>query len=168
MLSKTLKKIFIPGSKKAIWFDKPSAVTFETYKNDVEDPSKTVWSPWYSVASTDEDLKRKTTISRIISPFDCNFKQISNQNLFLHWGIFAESFHLGNIISADEILRWKIRSVCTSRGTADTEICHDAKVDIRRSYLYREQMSYLDDEARMGLGYRPIHLVNFHDVPDSM
>ena len=109
-----------------------------------------------------ENLKRKTTISRKISPLDCDFKQIGNQNLFLHWGIFAESF-------PEEILENLHRhSICTGRGTADSEECNDSKVDIRRSYLYRERTSYFNDEARMGLGYRPIHLVDFHDVPDSM
>ena len=170
IVKQNTKKSFIPSSKEAIWFDKPSKVTFETYKNDEEESSETVWSPWYSVESTDEDLKRKTTISRIISPLDCNFKQISNQNLFLHWGIFAEvlSFDVG--IFAEEIFQNPDnRAYCdTSRGIANLELCDDAKVDIRRSDLYREQMSYFDDEARMGLGYRPIHLVNFHDVPDSM
>ena len=39
-----------------------------------------------------DDLKRKTRIFRKINPSDCNFKQIGNQNLFLHWGIFAEDF----------------------------------------------------------------------------
>ena len=110
----------------------------------------------------EENFKRKTTISRKLSPFDCNFKQIGNQNLFLHWGIFAKSF-------PEEILEnMHNRRVCMSRGTADSEVCNDSKVDIRRSYLYREQTSYYNNERRIGLGYRPIHLVDFHDVPDSM
>ena len=109
-----------------------------------------------------ENLKRKTTISRKISPLDCDFKQIGNQNLFLHWGIFAESF-------PEEILEnLHSRNCIHCRGTADSKVYNDSKVDIRRSYLYREQTSYYYDEARMGLGYRPIHLVDFHDVPDSM
>ena len=108
----------------------------------------------------DGNFKRKTMISREISPLDCNFKQIGNQNLFLHWGIFAESF-------PEEILE-NLHRECLSRGTADSEVCHDSKVDIPRSYLYREQTSFYYDEARMGLGYMPIHLVDFHDVPNSM
>ena len=110
----------------------------------------------------DENIKRKTTISRKLSPFDCNFKQIGNQNLFLHWGIFAESFPEGILFSLNR------GRECISRGWADSQVCYDSKVDIRRSYLYREQTSYYNNERRMGLGYRPIHLVDFHDVPDSM
>ena len=109
-----------------------------------------------------ENLKRKTTISRKISPLDCDFKQIGNQNLFLHWGIFAESFPEGILRNLHS------RSCIHCRGTADSKVYNDSKVDIRRSYLYREQTSYYNNERRIGLGYRPIHLVDFHDVPDSM
>ena len=93
---------------------------------------------------TREDLKRKTRIFRKINPSDCNFKQIGNQNLFLHWGIFAEDF-------PEEILKY---------------LHSDNTVYIRRSHLYKEHIYY--DQTRMGLGYRPFHLVDFHDVPDSM
>ena len=69
--------------------------------------------------------------------------------MFLHWGIFAESF-------PEEILE------NLHNGNAT-----EATVDIRRSYIYRD-LDYYEEEARMGLGYRLLHLVDFHNVPDSM
>ena len=100
-----------------------------------------------------EDLKRKTSIFRKINPSDCNFKQIGNQNLFLHWGIFAEDF-------PEEILK-----------NLHSDNSAEATVDIRRSYLYKEHVITYSDELlqtkRVGLGYKPFHLVDFHDVPDS-
>ena len=102
---------------------------------------------------TREDLKRKTRIFRKINPSDCNFNQIGNQNLFLHWGIFAEDF-------PEEILK-----------NLHSDNSAEATVDIRRSYLYNERViTYFDElleTKRVGLGYKPFHLVDFHDVPDS-
>ena len=95
-----------------------------------------------------DDLKRKTRIFRKINPSDCNFKPIGNQNLYLHWAIFAESFPEG------------ILQYLHSDNPAE------ATVDIRRSHLYSEQTYF--ETTRMGLGYKPFHLVDFHDVPDSM
>ena len=92
-----------------------------------------------------DDLKRKTSILRKINPSNCNFKVIGNQNLFLHWGIFAENF-------PEEILQ-KLHS--KNNGT----------IEIRRSYLYKEQLAF--NTLRIGLGHKPLHLINFHDVPDS-
>ena len=92
-----------------------------------------------------DDLKRKTRIFRKINPSDCNFKQIGNQNLFLHWGIFAEDF-------PEEILK-----------NLHSDNSAEATIDIRRSYLYKERR----ESERIGLGYKPFHLVDFHDVPDS-
>ena len=40
-------------------------------------------------------------------------------------------------------------------------------LSFRRSHIYRD-VDYYDEEARMGLGYMPLHLVDFHNVPDSM
>jgi len=101
-----------------------------------------------------EDLKRKTRILRKINPSDCNFNQIGNQNLFLHLGIFAEDF-------PEEILK-KLHIKNSAEAT----------VDIPRSYLYKESViTYFDEfleTKRVGLGYKPFHLVDFHDVPDSM
>ena len=97
-------------------------------------------------------MKRKTRIFRKINPSDCNFNQIGNQNLFLHWGIFAEDF-------PEEILK-----------NLHSDNSAEATVDIRRSYLYKEDVtSYFHklDTERIGLGYKPFHLVDFHDVPDS-
>ena len=94
-----------------------------------------------------DDLKRKTRIFRKINPSDCNFKQIGNQNLFLHWGIFAEDF-------PEEILK-----------NLHSDNSAEATVDIRRSYFYKEDV-FLDKE-RIGLGSKPFHLVDFHDVPDG-
>ena len=99
-----------------------------------------------------EDLKRKTRIFRKINPSDCNFNQIGNQNLFLHWGIFAEDF-------PEEILE-----------NLHSDNSAEATVDIRRSYMYKEDVipdSVYNDTERIGLGYKPFHLVDFHDVPDS-
>ena len=99
--------------------------------------------------NTRDNLKRKTTILRKINPIDCNYKRIGNQNLFLQWGIFAENF-------PDEILQ----NLHNDNTTAAT-------VNIRRSYIYRD-LDYYDEEARMGLGNMPVHLVDFHNLPDSM
>ena len=93
------------------------------------------------------DLRRKTTIQRKINPSDCNFKQIGNQNLILNWGIFAENF-------PEEILQDLHK---TNNG--------EAFVNIRKSHLYHEDISY--NTVRIGLGHKPFHLVDFHDVPDS-
>ena len=101
-------------------------------------------------------MKRKTTIQRKINPSDCNFKQIGNQNLFLHWGIFAENF-------PEEILQ--------DLHSSNPE---EAVVNIRKSHLYKERLypndrfvPQNDSRERIGLGHRPTHLVDFHDVPDS-
>ena len=94
------------------------------------------------------DLKRKTTIQRKINPSDCNFKQIGNQNLFLNWGIFAENF-------PEEILQDLHKTVS-----------EEAYVNIRKSHLYKEGIN--PNTLRIGLGRKPFHLVDFHDVPDSM
>ena len=102
----------------------------------------------WAIQFTRADLRRKTTIQRKINPSDCNFKQIGNQNLILNWGIFAENF-------PEEILQ-------------DLHKTHanEAFVNIRRSHLYKEKISY--STVRMGLGHQLSHLVDFHDVPDSM
>ena len=92
-----------------------------------------------------DDLKRKTRIFRKINPSDCNFKQIGNQNLFLHWGIFAEDF-------PEEILK-----------NLHSDNSAEATIDIRRSYIYKDGK----ESERIGLGHKPFHLVDFHDVPDS-
>ena len=63
-----------------------------------------------------EDLRRKTTILRKINPSDCNFMSLGNQNIFLHWGMFAENFPDENFTKLN--------------GTED-------EVIIRRSHLYR-------------------------------
>ena len=99
--------------------------------------------------NTRENLKRKTTILRKMNPIECNYKRIGNQNLFLQWGIFAENF-------PDEILK-----------NLHNDNTTEAIVNIRRSHIYRD-VDYYDEEARMGIGYMPLHLVDFHNVPDSM
>ena len=71
-----------------------------------------------------DDVKRKTTIQRKINPSDCNFRQIGNQNLFLNWGIFAENF-------PEEILQ-----------NLHSSNPDDAIVNIRKSYLYKEQINH--------------------------
>ena len=95
-----------------------------------------------AIQFTRDDLKRKTTILRKINPSDCSFKPIGNQNLILHWGLFAENL-------PEQIFR-----------------TDDPEIDIRRSHLYYEDISY--NRRRMGLGRKPFHLVDFHDVPDGM
>ena len=124
------------SSKEEIWFERRYAlrVPYESDSNKDE--------------NTSENLKRKTIISRKINPIDCNYKRLGNQNLFLHWGIFAENF-------PDEILQ-----------NLHNDNTTEATVNIRRSHIYRD-VDYYDEEARMGLGYMPLHLVDFHNVPDS-
>ena len=100
-----------------------------------------------AIQFTRDDLKRKTTILRKINPSDCSFKPLGNQNLFLHWGLFAENFP-GQILEYFE--KNKTEPV----------------INIRRSHLYHEDILY--DQKRMGLGRKPFHLVDFHDVPDGM
>jgi len=100
-----------------------------------------------AIQFTRDDLKRKTTILRKINPSDCSFKPLGNQNLFLHWGLFAENFP-GQILENFE--KNKTEPV----------------INIRRSHLYHEDILY--DQKRMGLGRKPFHLVDFHDVPDGM
>ena len=96
-----------------------------------------------------QNLKRKTVMQRKINPSDCNFKQIENQNLFLNWGIFAENF-------PEEILQ-----------DLHSSNPDEAVVNIRKSHLYKERLYPNDSRERIGLGHRPTHLVDFHDVPDS-
>ena len=95
-----------------------------------------------------DDLKRKTTILRKINPSDCSFKPLGNQNLFLHWGLFAENF------PEEEVAKLGNK----------TEEANG--INIRRSHLYNEEIMF--DRKRMGLGRKPFHLVDFHDVPDGM
>ena len=73
--------------------------------------------------------------------------------MFLNWGLFVEDF-------PEEILQDLHR---TDRD--------QAFVEIRKSHLYKrgtahnlERISHSAD----GIGYWPIHLIDFHDVPDSM
>ena len=120
--------------KDEIWFERPSEIPYESDSNEDE--------------NTGENLKRKTTILRKMNPIDCNYKRIGNQNLFVHWGIFAENF-------SDEILQ-----------NLHNDNTTEATVNIRRSHIYRD-LDYYEEEARMGLGSMLFHLVDFHNVPDS-
>ena len=87
---------------------------------------------------------------RKTNPSDCNFKSLGNQNLYLHWAIFVENF-------PEEILN-KLNG--TRSGTDDDVI-------IRRSHLYNEKPGYFEDYKRIAFGHRPIHLIDYHNVPDS-
>ena len=71
--------------------------------------------------------------------------------MILSWGIFAENF-------PEEILQ------DLHKTNAD-----EAFVNIRKSHLYQEYISDTTGEwdLRIGLGHKPFHLVDFHDVPDS-
>ena len=73
---------------------------------------------------------------------------MGNQNLYLHWGLFAENF-------PEEILK------DLSGNKTD-----EKPINVRRSYLYNEDTMF--DEKRIGLGRKSFHLVDFHDVPDGM
>ena len=101
-----------------------------------------------AIQFTRADLKRKTTLLRKINPSDCSFKPLGNQNLILHWGLFAENF-------PEQILE-----------EFEKNKTDEAVINIRRSHLYHEDISY--DQRRMGLGRKPFHLIHFHDVPDGM
>ena len=90
-----------------------------------------------------DNIRRKTSILRKINPFDCNYKQIGNQNLYLHWGIFVENFPVEKILQL---------------------LDDDLSADIRRSYIYKEHTNF--DEVRIGIGHKPFHFIDFHDVPD--
>ena len=83
-----------------------------------------------------DDLRRKTTIQRKINPSDCNFKQIGNQNLFLNWGIFAENF-------PEEILK-----------NLHSSNPDDAIVNIRKNYLYKEQINYSEGVNSVAKGFK--------------
>ena len=76
-----------------------------------------------AIIFTRDDLKRKTTLQRKINPSDCNFKQIGNQNLFLNWGIFAETF-------PEEILKY------LHSNNPD-----EAIINIQKSYLYKGRIN---------------------------
>ena len=68
--------------------------------------------------------------------------------MFLNWGIFAENF-------PEEILQ--------DLHKTDSE---EVYVNIRKSHLYNEDITH--NTVRIGLGRKLFHLVDFHDVPDSM
>ena len=67
--------------------------------------------------------------------------------MILNWGIFAENF-------PEEIVH------DLHKTNAD-----EAYVNIRKSHLYQEEIYY--NTVQIGLGHKPFHLVDFHDVPDS-
>ena len=133
------------NGKEEIWFDKPQEIILK--KGGVQ-PNHMMLK---LIQFQRDDLKRKTTILRKVNPSDCNFKPIGNQNIFLHWGIFAESF--------DSSILKKLNAT-------------DDEVIIRRSHLYNEidRNSFEETnvgKARIGFGHRLMHLIDFHDVPDS-
>ena len=109
------------NGKEEIWFYRAPEITLKTYRKKQSESR----SGWYtSDRPRRDDLKRKITIQRKINPSDCNFKQIGNQNLFLNWGIFAENF-------PEEILQ----DLHSSNPV-------EAIVNIRKSHLYKEYISY--------------------------
>ena len=134
------------NGKEEIWFDKPQ----EIIVNKGADQSNMMMLK--SIQFQRDDLKRKTTILRKVNPSDCNFKPIGNQNIFLHWGIFVENFN---------------SSMLKTLNVTDDEVI------IRRSHLYNEvdknsfEESYPVGKKRIGFGHRLMHLIDFHDVPDS-
>ena len=122
-----------------IWFDKPPKIVLKS--NDRTDDQMML------KGFERDDLKRKTTILRKINPSDCNFLSLGNQNIYLHWAIFVENF-------PEEILN-------KLSGT-------DEEVFIRRSHLYKEKPYDADHNVRrIAFGHRPIHLIDYYDVPDS-
>ena len=139
---------FTANGKEEIWFDKPQEIIL----------NKGGAAPRVMLKSLSfhrDDLKRKTTILRKVNPSDCNFMPIGNQNIFLHWGIFVENFNSSMLKTLNET---------------------DDEVFIRRSHLYSEKIEpnggMVQDASekskkRIGFGHRQIHLIDFHDVPDS-
>ena len=97
------------NGKEEIWFDKPQEIVL----NKGADPSNQMMLKRLQFYR--DDLKRKTTILRKVNPSDCNFKPIGNQNIFLHWGIFAENYN---------------SSILKTLNVTDDEVI------IRRSHLY--------------------------------
>ena len=123
-----------------IWFDKPPKIVLKS--NDRTDDQMMLKG--FNIVR--DDLKRKTTILRKINPSDCNFMSLGNQNIYLHWAIFVENF-------PEEILN-------KLSGT-------DEEVFIRRSHLYKEKPYADHNVRRIAFGHRPIHLIDYYDVPDS-
>ena len=130
----------IDTGREDIWFDKPPTIVLKSNGGISSQMMLKGFGP-----SKRDDLRRKTTILRKINPSDCNFKSLGNQNVYLHWAIFVENF-------PEEILD-------KLNGTDDDVI-------IRRSHLYNEK-PFLEDYKRIAFGHRPIHLIDYHDVPDS-
>ena len=136
---------FTANGKEEIWFDKPQEIIL----NKGAAPSTGMMLKLIQFQR--DDLKRKTTILRKVNPSDCNFMPIGNQNIFLHWGIFVENFNSSMLKILNET---------------------DDEVIIRRSHLYSEKIeasktSNETSKKRIGFGHRQIHLIDFHDVPDS-
>lgn len=142
---------FTANGKEEIWFDKPQEIIL---KEGAAAPNTQMMLKFIQFQR--DDLKRKTTILRKVNPSDCNFMPIGNQNIFLHWGIFVENFNSSMLKILNET---------------------DDEVIIRRSHLYSARidepnggMGQDDRETskkRIGFGHRLIHLIDFHDVPDS-
>ena len=102
-------------------------------------------------------MKRKTSILRKINPSDCSYRTLGNQNLYLHWGMFAENF-------PEEILD-RLNTTGSKKEGLKTRGGLTEEVIIRRSHLYSEETMY--DQKRIGLGSKPFHLVDFYDIPDG-
>ena len=145
---------FTKNGKEEIWYDKPQEITL---KKGAQENQLTL--KFFQFQR--DDLKRKTTILRKVNPSDCNFMPIGNQNIFLHWGMFVENFDSSILKTLNET---------------------DDEVIIRRSHLYSEKIpeparigrdvssenrTETIREKRVGFGSRLIHLIDFHDVPDS-
>ena len=127
------------SGREDIWFDKPPTMVLKS------NGGISTQMMLKGFGTKRDDLKRKTTILRKTNPSDCNFKSLGNQNIYLHWAIFVENF-------PEEILN-------KLDGTDD-------EVIIRRSHLYNEK-PYFEDYKRIAFGHRPIHLIDYHNVPDS-
>ena len=142
---------FTANGKEEIWFDKPQEIILN--KGAAASNTHMMLK---SLSFNRDDLKRKTTILRKVNPSDCNFMPIGNQNIFLHWGIFVENFNSSMLKTLNET---------------------DDEVIIRRSHLYNEKIDEPNggmgqdasetSKKRIGFGHRQIHLIDFHDVPDS-
>ena len=141
---------FTANGKEEIWFDKPQEIILNKGAAASNNQMMLKFFQFHR-----DDLKRKTTILRKVNPSDCNFMPIGNQNIFLHWGIFVENFNSSMLKTLNET---------------------DDEVIIRRSHLYSEKIepnggmgqdASEKSKKRIGFGHRQIHLIDFHDVPDS-
>ena len=86
-------------------------------------------------------MKRKTSILRKINPSDCSYRTLGNQNLYLHWGMFAENFPeellngLNSTGSQPEDNRKETRVLTEDQGSPNTE---------RRTFIFLKHSEHAE------------------------